>query len=139
MNPEQVTDAEVEALGLFRGVDKKEIGTMTAKLSGIEVHSVRPARRVAPDGRARADLVIEITQRFQLEPPRSGRFRGGCTLLVDLEENEVRYFVRKRVDSAARVEAQLNFQQSLRDELRDTYFAGSLQEAEPFAMLHRRH
>lgn len=139
MNPEQVSDAEVAALGLFRGIDTKEIGTMTAKLSGIEVHSVRPARRVAPDGRARADLVIEITQRFQLKPPYSGRFRGGCTLLVDLEENEVRYFVRKRVDSGARVEAQLSFQQSLRDELRDTYFAGSLQEAEPFAMLHRRH
>jgi hypothetical protein len=83
--------------------------------------------------------VIEITQGLRLEPPHSGRFRGGCTLLVDLEEGEVRYLVRKRVDSAVRVEAQMDFRQSLRDELRDTYFAGSLPMAEPFAMLHRRH
>jgi hypothetical protein len=139
MDHEQVTDPEFEALGLFRGVDTMPIGKMRATLGGIEVHSVRPARRVAPDGRARADLVIEITQGLRLEPPHSGRFRGGCTLLVDLEEGEVRYLVRKRVDSAVRVEAQMDFRQSLRDELRDTYFAGSLPMAEPFAMLHRRY
>jgi hypothetical protein len=51
-------------------------------MGGVEVHSVRPARRIGPDGQSRADLVIEITQTFRLAAPDRGKFRGGCRLLI---------------------------------------------------------
>ena len=100
LDPNEVTNDEIEALGLLRHpetIDK--IGDHTGKMGGIEVHSVRPARRIGPDGQSRVDLVIEITQTFRLATPERGRLRGGCTLLVDLAKKEVRYFVRKRVES----------------------------------------
>ena len=37
------------------------------------------------------------------------RFRGGCTLLIDLATAEVRYMVRKKVDSANRLAEQVQF------------------------------
>ena len=61
---------------------------------------MRPARRVGPDGNIRSDLVVEITQTFRPTGMPGGRFRGGCTLLIDLATAEVRYMVRKKVDSA---------------------------------------
>ena len=67
------------------------IAELTGDLHGIEVHSVRPARRIGPDGQSRTDLVVEITQTFYAT--QGGAYRGGCTLLIDLEIGEVRYFV----------------------------------------------
>ncbi|HZD04978.1 MAG TPA: hypothetical protein VE173_08665, partial [Longimicrobiales bacterium] len=51
----------------------------------FEVHSVRPARRIGPDGQFLTELVVEITQARREPGLRSGtfRFRGGCTLLFD--------------------------------------------------------
>jgi hypothetical protein len=135
----QISDAELDALGLTRDVGKdKTIAGVKGELRPIEVHSVRPAQRVGPDGDSHNDLVIEITQSFR--PDAGGRFRGGCTLIVDLEKNIVRYFIRKRVDSATRLTTQLNFMDALRfdsaDSLRANYF-GKGQSDEPFAMLHQ--
>jgi hypothetical protein len=80
-------------------------------------------------------LVIEITQTFRLAPER-GRLRGGCTLLVDLAKKEVRYFVRKRVESEQRLKTQLGMAISSGSGLRATYFDDPQAQAEPFAMLH---
>ena len=68
---------------------------------------MRPARRLGPDGQTLTDLVIEITQRRHgymnedlqkrvdrgelAPPPHDFWFRGGCTVLVDLDHGEVRY------------------------------------------------
>ena len=88
----------------------------------IEVHSVRPARRQGPDGQTLTDLVIEITQKRRgyldaglqdqvdvqpVDPPPQEDFwfRGGCTLLVDLEHREVRYLICKDIESAERLAA----------------------------------
>jgi hypothetical protein len=114
---------------------------MPGRLGGIEVHSVRPARRIGPDGQSRTDLVVEITQTFRPFPPNSGKFRGGCTLLIDLEEtnpeNKVRYFVRKRVGSSERVDAQKTYSQSIAQSHRGTYFDDPDGGKEPFALLHQ--
>ena len=67
---------------------------MTGEMRDIEVHSVRPWRRTAPDNSTYAMLVIEITQTFHSEPD-GARYRGGCALLVDLNNNEAKYMVRK--------------------------------------------
>ena len=130
-----VDDEQFEALGLTRKVGKMPLSGVDGELRRIEVHSVRPARRIGPDNEARADLVVEVTQSFR--PAAGGRFRGGCTLIIDLEKSEVRYFVRKRVTSSDRFRKEQAFRAMLGDELRANYFGASHLGAEPFAMMHR--
>jgi hypothetical protein len=123
----------------------------------FEVHSVRPARRLGPDGQTLTDLVIEITQRrhgyFDPEeqekvdrtkmdspPPEDFWMRGGCTVLVDFDHGGVRYCVGKRITSQTRLKAQRDFLQGVADgSLRATYFGDPRRRevSEPFALMHR--
>ena len=57
---------------------------------------MRVCRRVGPDGSTKSTLVIEITQTFQADPDEI-RYRGGCTLLFDLNSARLDYVVRKRL------------------------------------------
>jgi len=120
----------------------------------FEVHSVRPARRLGPDGQTLTDLVIEITQRRhgylnpQVQekvdkgeippPPCDFWFRGGCTVLVDLDRGAVRYCIGKGMLSDSRIAAQRAFARTTTS-LQATYFGAprGWEDAEPFAMLHR--
>jgi hypothetical protein len=139
MNPDQVSDEEIETLGLVR-IDQPQqvtIGPYTGELRRIEVHSVRPARRVGPDGNIRSDLVVEITQSFRPAQSPGARYRGGCTLLIDLATAEVRYMVRKKVKSSARISAQLDPGGDAKFGLHDNYFADDAPAREPFALMHR--
>ena len=87
----------------------------------LEVHSVRPARRIGPQGQTVTELVVEMTQRrrgyystqvqdevdsgrVDRPPPADFIFRGGCTLLVDPDTADVRYCVFKRIRSKARLD-----------------------------------
>jgi hypothetical protein len=137
MSP-KVLDREIELLGLSRDLGTAPpIKDMAGKLHGIEVHSVRPARRVRLDGTIRADLVIEITQTWHPAQPDGIRFRGGCTLLVDLDTREIRYLIRKRLFQKARMEEQMDFgARAASSGLRGAYFAGADRHGEPFAVLH---
>jgi hypothetical protein len=121
----------------------------------FEVHSVRPARRLGPDGQTLTDLVIEITQKRHgyekadwqdkvdagESPPPSHDFwfRGGCTVLIDLDRGAVRYCIGKGINNEARLAAQRAFTKS-NGSLQAMYLGDpSRQEmAEPFAMLHRQ-
>ena len=120
----------------------------------FEVHSVRPARRLGPDGQTLTDLVIEITQkrRGYLNPATQAKvdkgsippqepdfwYRGGCTVLVDLDRGAVRYCIGKGMMSDSRLAAQRKFAQATAS-LQATYFGDPRRRetAEPFAMLHR--
>ncbi len=144
VDPGEVTNDEIDALGLIRDARRhqdqidnfrKAAGNIPGRLGGIEVHSVRPARRVGPDGQTSSDLVVEITQTFRASD--GAPYRGGCTLLIDLETGRVRYLIRKRVLSAARAKAQ----QELTDEfgLSANYFDTATRHDEPFALLHGGH
>ena len=92
----------------------------------LEVHSVRPARRIGPEGQTRTEIVVELTQRRRgyydpgdQEKADAGDaglisrpdfiFRGGCTLLVDPANGAVRYCVFKRITSPTRLERQRRF------------------------------
>ena len=137
IDPSEVSNDELVALGFLRQGRQMRISGLDGELGGIEVHSVRPARRVGPDGHIQSDLVVEITQTFH---PNVGRpFRGGCTLLIDLTTNQVRYLLRKRVGSAARLQAQQAFMLDAGDDLRATYFLDPDDGVEPFALLHREY
>ena len=77
MDKDSVSDEELSALGLLR-IDQPQpyrIGTYDGELRRIEVHSVRPVRRVSPDGNILSDLVVEITQSFR----PAGNARGALS------------------------------------------------------------
>jgi hypothetical protein len=146
----------------------------------FEVHSARPARRIGPDGQQLIDLVIVLTQRreefFTLPDPSvddGGKrdkkrepdfvFRGGCTLLVDLDRDEsisepdagddakadekrqappcIRYTIVKNMASTWRLNNERRYRASRAGQsLRATYFGPirpDARVAEPFALLHR--
>jgi hypothetical protein len=129
----------------------------------IEVHSARTARRVGPDGDVLADAIIQVTQRRPgyLDPEVQDRvdhqirtkrpralaeapkpdfwFRGGATLIVDLETGMVRYAVIKNIWSESRLARQRDFLSGRSDgSLRAMYFGSGLEPMqEPFAFLHR--
>jgi hypothetical protein len=102
---------------------------------------VRPARRVGPDGRAQSDMVVEITQSFRPASDPTHRFRGGCTLLVNLQDFEPRYLIRKRLDGSTGLAKQNAYRNSLATAptLRSNFYQGSPSDREPFALLHGRH
>ena len=151
-DPKAATEAELSALGLYRKKGRYEVAherevtdrdgkttrvpTTPIEVSPIEVHSVRPARRVSPDGTVGADLVVEITQSWV--GPDGQKRRGGCTVLFDLETHEARYLIRKRVGNLARIEAEKRNRQAAApgQTLWDSYFGGG-ETNEPFAALHR--
>jgi hypothetical protein len=108
----------------------------------FEVHSVRPARRVAPDGSFVTDLVVVLTQR-RCSPLYEGGddgfwLRGGCTLLIDTRRGRerIRYCISKSITSEGRRERQRVFlTQEPSNPLAHLYFGSG--GGEPFAALHR--
>ena len=131
----------VTALGFRSAKQDDEIAGVKGELRPIEVHSVRPARRVGPDGRAQSDMVVEITQSFRPTSDPTHRFRGGCTLLVNLQDFEPRYLIRKRLDGSTGLAKQDAYRNSLAatPTLRSNFYQGSPSDREPFALLHGRH
>jgi hypothetical protein len=120
----------------FSRLPSLTVGNEEGKLSPFEIHSVRPVRRVGPDGQQRLDLVVEITQSWSR--PGGEKYRGGSTVIIDLEQKCLKYVVRKRVGQAQRISKQQGFRLSLADaSIRSTYYDDFARGREPFAMLHR--
>lgn len=140
LTSDAVSDEELAMLGLVRHACDMELGGVAGKLGGIEVHSVRPVRRIGPDRLSHDELVIEITQTWRKtvaadEAPQS--FRGGCTLVVNLQTGLPLYLVRKRVDHDGRFQTQTAFQAAVSmTTLRANYADDRESQTEPFAALH---
>jgi hypothetical protein len=98
----------------------------------LQINSVRPARRINSRGQQLTDLVVEAIQRYTPQGSDTA-YRGGFTLLIDLENARIRYVIRKRVDNDKRIEAEKNFRATAFGA--QGYFEND--EREPFAMLHR--
>jgi hypothetical protein len=114
----------------------------------FEVHSLHPAQRVGPDGDLLNQLIIALTQQRNvlLDPSQPNGptfpFRGGCTLILDLDSLSLKYQIVKSIfeEDEERLQRQREFmQQGASASLRATYFSpfqrGAI--AEPFALLHR--
>uniref|UniRef100_I2PZD9 Subtilisin-like serine protease n=1 Tax=Desulfovibrio sp. U5L TaxID=596152 RepID=I2PZD9_9BACT len=108
-----------------------------------DVFSVRPARRVTPDGSFRTEVVATILQRrpIPMDPKdvRAGWFwfYGGATLLLDPREGhrEIRYSIIKNSDSERRIALQRRtVSTGMLSPLRALYFGDMT--GEPFALLH---
>lgn len=125
---------------------KKKLSDMDPKGGRykFEVHSFRGAQRTAPDGTPVNRVIVSITQKRMVsvdeeETPTSEKFafRGGCTMVFDLESLKLKYVVKKLIDDS---DGRLKRQRAYRTgeggaSLRATYF-GPPEEAEPFALLH---
>ena len=137
-NDPDIKDEHTEALGFYRVEgDALTVNGKPGKLRNFEVHSVRPVRRIGPDGQQRTDLVIEIAQSW-LPNDGGGNFRGGATLIVDLEKREIRYVIRKRVGHPDAVREQEEYQMRIAaGNLGFNYFGNQQMKREPFAMMHR--
>lgn len=113
----------------------------------FEIHSVRPARRIGPDGQTVTELVVEMTQRrrgyydpkiqddvdagkIKLDKKEAEPdfiFRGGCTLLIDPDTDpdtaKVRYCIYKNILNNDRLERTRKFLTGdVSPSLRATYF-----------------
>lgn len=86
--------ALLSSLGFEKPGESVRIGELIGEMRPVEVHSVRPSRKTAPDGTSHGWLVIGITQTFRAQPDAE-RYRGGCTVMVDLNDNMPVYFIRK--------------------------------------------
>ncbi|MDX8512764.1 S8 family serine peptidase [Mesorhizobium captivum] len=115
----------------------------------FDIYSVRPTRRVEPDGSFRVEVVAVIQQRlpiaFDGTPAPQGVnkgdgffwFRGGATIIIDPREGfeEIRYAIIKNTGSADRQKRQAEtVTANYLSPLRALYFGGEV--SEPFAMLH---
>ena len=137
-------DALFAALGLVRtGAPSARLRQVTidgkkGKVSRIEIGSVRPAWRVAPNGDIRSDIIVEMTQRWKPDDGGGKSFRGGCTVICDLDSGDVRYVIRKRVGNSSRTREELGFRGALAEagDHSAAYFDDS-EGSEPFAMMHR--
>jgi hypothetical protein len=106
----------------------------------FQVHELRRAMRVRPDGRHVPQLVVEVTQSRTIPENKDTQtpayvFHGGSTMLVDLSVPEVKYCITKNVDSETRRDRTAAFvRAAAADPLRQLFFTANRKE--PFAALH---
>lgn len=112
----------------------------------FQVHKLRPVRRVGPDGNIRSQVIISLLQQTKKKldskrphgPGNTFQFRGGCTLILDLDTLELCFSIKKKIDDEVRLDRQRRFL------LGEWGMAGRLtftggrngEEAEPLAALH---
>jgi Subtilase family len=138
--PRLLADLPLEA----RGRIGKLLGLDFTNGQTFEVHVLRVANRVRQDGSTVSQVVVEITQsrkRFADEdspkPSQPFTFRGGCTLVVDLEGQAIRYAIVKDATDPARFKKQCEY---FRKGSRGLAYFRNQQMAsgtEPFLLLHR--
>ena len=126
----------------------------------IKINSVRLAYRTSLSLQSLSDLVVEINQRrrgyLDLDkqaavdagaiPPDEPDFifRGGATMLIDINTGRVRYVISKGIDSDHRLNIQRQYLSDSETSLAYTYFGNPRlnyfkadgSQREPFALLH---
>jgi hypothetical protein len=133
----------------FLGLTNKSLDIMyqgervrTTDFPRIEVHNVRPVIRVGREGRAVQQVFITITQTYRIKEGilKGAKFRGGCTLILDMSKNyAIEYVIYKDIESERRFLFQMDYQTgnssyvALTDSM---YEEGSGFDAINFAHLH---
>lgn len=144
-----------------------EFAYLTTKAASYAIGNVSLANRVTPDGNIVNHVVITLIQkrgvRFRVDgrtvkvdeknffvPDKTPKekwgdnhiiFRGGCTLIFDLDTLRLRYAIKKDIDDRERMIRQYKFEQGLLGEDAQTYFDGNTMNAlaGPFAFTHSHH
>lgn len=110
----------------------------------FEIHSFKAVRRLGPDGNLLNQAVISITQKRELKLDESNpdspmiKFRGGCTLILNLDDLTLQRIIRKNINDDARLKAHREYiKKKAGSSLYATYFSDEPAMArEQFAMLH---
>lgn len=110
----------------------------------FEVHELRRALIVRPDGRHAPHVIVALTQSLTIAATSDTpayKFRGGTTLIVDLSvqdsrpEKIIRYSIGKNIANEKRRQRTADFKaKNAQDPLRALLFAED--RSEPFAALH---
>ena len=112
----------------------------------FEVSSLFPVQRIGPDGDLLNQMFFSITQQvpIPIDPQDPGGvtvpFRGGCTLVLDLDSGQLLYRIAKPINDPDRLKNEMDYlQNNGSGSLRATYFSHFVTgtEKEPFAQLHR--
>ena len=96
--------------------------------------------RVTPNGDTVNQAIVVLTQRRNVVAKDSViSFRGGCTLIFDLNGLKLRYCIRKKFTDERRLNEQLAYLDRLNESPgnRAMYFGNFDSIREPFAFLHR--
>jgi len=97
-NLESVTGLVLDPANDLEGLKRSSDGTPS-----FEVHLVRPVRRRGPNGEEINHVVIGITQYRELKiNGEKIEMPGGCTVILNLDDLELRYAVRKPIGDARR-------------------------------------
>ena len=110
----------------------------------FQVNSLRPARRVGPDGDSLNQLIISLIQTRDVsvssgDERSTMKFRGGSTLILDLDTMQLKYAIRKSISDNSRLERYKEYRRgsTIEGSPRATYFKRLTESEEPFALLHR--
>lgn len=79
----------------------------------IEVHKIRPVYRVGREGKLVEQVMITLTQTFNITKGSlaGARFRGGCTLILNISKDyDVAYIIYKNISSDRRFRYQMDYQ-----------------------------
>lgn len=140
LGPEEASAIRAD-LGFYIHAEKSMPADVKVDKDGkpvLQIHGVRPARRVGSRNQQITDLVVEAVQQCIVKDPDTGQpvtHRGGCTLLIDMQQHRIRYAIRKRVGSENRMAAEREFLRAAAAGSQSYFDAGP--NREPFAMLHR--
>jgi hypothetical protein len=97
-NLESVTGLVLDPANDLEGLKRSSDGTPS-----FEVHLVRPVRRRGPNGEEINHVVIGITQYRELKiNGEKVEMPGGCTVILNLDDLELRYAIRKPIGDARR-------------------------------------
>lgn len=132
-------DHVFDTLGIVKTSGRKRavIDGQKGYVSPVEIHSVRTAQRIGPDGLLLRELIVELTQKWSFA--RNGPFhRGGCTIIYDPDRCKIKYVIRKRLGHKWRIDAEERFKETLRMQSpHASYFTDHARYREPFAFAHR--
>ncbi len=113
--------------------------TLGLEEGSFEVHALRRALRLRPDGTATPQVIVSLTQSRTIPADTEKgtpkhKFRGGSTIVVDLTDGDLpKYVVVKDVLHRRRREATASFAREISaDPVRRLFFGAN----EPFAALH---
>ncbi|MGI9242223.1 MAG: hypothetical protein ACR2RV_15600 [Verrucomicrobiales bacterium] len=136
---------KLEALtGLVFSAGEVPFGLRTDKngTPKFEVHSLRTAQRPRPDGLGSlSQIILSIVQTRDVAAGAFGtkmKFRGGCTLIVDLVSLDIRHAISKPIGDDTRLRRQAEHLLGISSGpiVASSPRVDSGQEQEPFALLH---
>ncbi len=127
------------------GSGPKDLRIDADGLPRFQISSLAAIERVGPDGDVINQVLLSLIQTRDVKTKDGPalKFRGGCTLLIDLDTQRIRYAIAKKIhgpEADQRLERQRQFvEEGDNASLAASYFGADGEDDEPFAMLHRGH